>query len=268
MHLPPNLFKRALAAGKTQIGLWQGLANSYSTDLCAGVGYDWLLIDGEHAPNTLTTIMAQLQAMAAYPAAPVVRPAWNNPAKLKQLLDIGVQNFLIPMVQNAEQAQAAVAAVRYPPNGTRGVGTALARAARWGAVTDYLARSDDEICLLCQVETIESLDALDDIAKVEGVSGVFIGPADLAASMGHLTNPGHPEVTAAIEDAICRIKSAGIAPGILQSDISQAKHYIDLGAQFVAVGVDTVLLRRAATELASHFKAHIASDTVKPGAAY
>jgi 4-hydroxy-2-oxoheptanedioate aldolase len=263
-----NPFKRALKNGEAQIGLWQGLANPYTAELCATVGYDWLLIDGEHVPNTIQTTLSQLQAVAAYPVAPVVRPAWNDPVELKRLLDIGAQNLLIPMVQNADQARAAVAAVRYPPNGIRGVGTALARAARWGGVSDYLARSDDEICLLCQVETADALGQLDDIVAVDGVDGVFIGPADLAASMGHIRNPGHPDVRAAITDAIVCIRKAGKAPGILQSDVGVAKQYLELGAQFVAVGVDAVLLRRAATDLLSHFKDDVQKVRVQPGSPY
>ncbi|MGB6103853.1 MAG: 4-hydroxy-2-oxoheptanedioate aldolase [Pusillimonas sp.] len=268
MQHPQNLFKRALAKGETVIGLWQGMASAYTADLCADLGYDWLLIDGEHAPNTVPSVMAQLQALAAHPVAAVVRPAWNDPVELKQLLDVGAQNLLVPMIQNAEQASAAVSAVRYPPRGTRGVGTALARAARWGGVADYLTRSDEEICLLCQVETAEALAHLDQIARVDGVDGVFIGPADLAASMGHLGNPGHAEVKAAIKDAIQRIRAAGKAVGILQADVEQARQYISLGAQFVAVGVDTVLLRRAAQQLLSQFKTGTTIEAPKPGAAY
>lgn len=268
MQHPINDFKRALVQGHTQLGLWQALGNPYSTDLCAGTGYDWLLIDGEHAPNTVTTILAQLQAMAGHTAAPVVRAAWNDPVELKHLLDIGAQNLLIPMVQDADQARAAVSAVHYPPHGSRGVGTALARAARWGAKTDYLARANDEICLLCQTETIDALSNIEDIAGVEGVDGIFIGPADLAASMGHIGNPGHPDVIAAIEDAIPRIRAAGVAAGLLQTDIAQAKHYIQLGAQFVAVAVDTVLLRRAATDVLAHFKDDVKTEVAQPGAAY
>ncbi|MFT0545735.1 4-hydroxy-2-oxoheptanedioate aldolase [Allopusillimonas ginsengisoli] len=268
MKHPINTFKRALQNGEAQIGLWQGLASPYTAELCATVGYDWLLLDCEHVPNTIQTTLAQLQAVAAHQTAPVIRPAWNDPVELKRLLDIGAQNLLVPMVQNAAEARAAVASVHYPPKGIRGVGTALARAARWGGVSDYLARANEEICLLCQVETVDALGALDEILAVDGVDGVFIGPADLAASMGHIQNPGHPDVRAAIKDAILRIRQAGKAPGILQSDITQAKHYLDMGAQFVAVGVDAVLLRRAATDLLSHFKDEINTVDIQSGSAY
>jgi 4-hydroxy-2-oxoheptanedioate aldolase len=254
MNLQANTFKQALAQGKVQLGLWQGLGNAYGADVCADIGYDWLLIDGEHVPNTTSTILAQLQTLAGHPVAAVVRPSWNDPVEIKHLLDIGAQNILVPMVQNAEQARQAVAAVRYPPEGIRGVGTALARAARWGGTADYLKRANQEICLLCQVETAQALSALDDILNVEGVDGVFIGPADLAASMGHLGDAGHADVKAAIDDAVVRIRAAGKAPGILHTNVQQARHYIDLGAQFVAVGVDTVLLRRAAADLLAQFR--------------
>lgn len=268
MKHPVNAFKQALRQGRAQIGLWQGLASPYTADLCAGLGYDWLLLDGEHVPNNVQTLLAQLQAVAAHPVAPVVRPSWNDPVQLKMLLDIGAQNLLIPMVQNAQEAREAVAAVRYPPQGIRGVGTALARAARWGGTQDYLARANEEICVLCQAETAQALANLDDILAVDGVDGVFIGPADLAASMGYLTQPGHPEVRAAIEDAIVRIRKAGKAPGILQSDVATARHYLELGVQFVAVGVDAVLLRRAATDLLAQFRDDVSSAPVQSGAAY
>ncbi len=254
MKLEANGFKQALQQGSQEIGIWLGMCNSTAAEICAFAGYDWCLIDCEHAPNTIETTYSQLQALAAYPIAPVVRPAWNDPVEIKRLLDIGVRNLLVPMVQSAQEARAAVAAVRYPPQGIRGVGTGLARAAGWGATTDYLARANDEICVLCQVETVEALAQLDDILTVEGVDGVFIGPADLAATMGHRGNPGHPEVQAVIEDAMLRIQKTGKAAGILQADVASAKRYLELGAQFVAVGVDVVLLRRAATELLQQFR--------------
>lgn len=268
MKHPVNAFKQALRQGKSQIGLWHGLASPYVADLCAGLGYDWILLDGEHVPNTVQTLLAQLQAVSAHPIAPIVRPSWNDPVQIKLLLDMGAQNLLIPMVQNAEQAKAAVAATRYPPHGIRGVGAALARAARWGATADYVARANQEMCVICQVETREALDNLDEILAVEGVDGIFIGPADLAASMGYLTEPGHPDVLSAIEDAIVRISKAGKAPGILQSNVEAAHHYLSLGALFVAVGVDAVLLRQAATALLGQFKDEVEVPVAQPGAAY
>lgn len=254
MKLQPNAFKLALQKGESQLGIWLGLCNPVSAEICAGIGYDWCLIDCEHAPNSTESTLAQLQAMAPYPIEPVVRPAWNDPVEIKRLLDIGARNFLVPMVQSAAEARAAVAAVRYPPQGIRGVGTGLARAAHWGAITDYLASANDNISVLCQVETVEALAQLDEILAVEGVDGVFIGPADLAASMGHLCNPGHPDVRKTVEDTIVRIRKAGKAPGILQTAALNAPRALELGAQFVAVGIDTLLLRRAATELLRSFK--------------
>jgi len=254
MKLESNGFKQALQQGSTQIGIWLGLAHTTTTEICALAGYDWCLIDCEHAPNTIESTLTQLQVLAAYPIAPVVRPAWNDPVEIKRLLDIGARNLLIPMVQSADEARAAVAAVRYPPGGIRGVGAAVSRVSQWGIIGDYLSQANAGMCVLCQVETAEALAQLDEILAVEGVDGVFIGPADLAASMGHLGNPGHPDVRHLIEDALRRIRQAGKAPGILQGDIASAQHYLKLGAQFVAVGVDAVLLRRAASELLAHFQ--------------
>ena len=190
MQLPANPFKAALRDGRRQIGLWLGLASPYSAELLAGAGFDWLLIDGEHAPNELNDVLLQLQAIAPYPSHPVVRAASNDPVRIKQLLDIGAQTLMLPMVQSAADAAQAVAATRYPPRGIRGVGSALARASRWNRVPDYLTRADSEICVLVQVETRRGLAELDAIATTDGVDGVFIGPADLAADMGH---PGRPE---------------------------------------------------------------------------
>lgn len=248
-----NKFKHALKAGRPQIGLWLGLCSGYSAEILAGTGFDWLLIDSEHAPNDISTILAQLQGIAPYSSQPVVRPAWNDPVIVKQLLDIGAQTLLFPMIQNAAQACEAVRATRYPPAGIRGVGSALARASRWNRIPDYLSRANDEICVLVQVETREALQNLPEIAAVEGVDGVFIGPADLSADMGHLGNPQHPEVQSAIEQAIVQIQSSGKAAGILMTNVDTAKHYLNLGALFVAVGVDTLLLTGAANALAKHF---------------
>ncbi|QEI06000.1 4-hydroxy-2-oxoheptanedioate aldolase [Pigmentiphaga aceris] len=250
-----NRFKQDLLDGKPQIGLWMGLGNAYCAEICAGAGFNWLVIDGEHSPNTLTTVLSQLQAVAAYPdVEPVVRVAWNDSVLLKQVLDVGAKTVLVPMVQSAEEARAAVAAVRYPPNGVRGVGSALARASRWNRIPDYLTRADAQMCLLVQIETPAGLAALDEILAVEGVDGVFIGPADLSASMGYLDQPGHPVVQAAIEDAIKRIRAAGKAPGILYSDKTRAQHYLSLGALFVAVGVDTSVFVAGLDALASSFR--------------
>ncbi len=251
MHNP---FKRALASGEPQIGLWLGLADPYCAEICAGAGFDWLLVDGEHAPNDVRSTLSILQALAAYPVSPVVRPPIGDTHLIKQYLDLGVQTLLIPMVETAEQARALVAATRYPPHGVRGVGSALARASRWNGLPDYVHRANEQICLLVQVESRAGLENLEAILAVEGVDGVFIGPADLSASLGHLGQPGHPEVVQAIEGAIRRIVAAGKAAGILSSEEALSRRYLQLGAIFVAVGVDTTLLARSARTLAAQFK--------------
>ncbi|MHA6908588.1 4-hydroxy-2-oxoheptanedioate aldolase [Ralstonia pseudosolanacearum] len=268
MQLPVNPFKRALAERRPQIGLWLAMAHPYPAEIVAGAGFDWLLIDGEHAPNQLQSTLAQLQAVAPYSAHPIVRPAWNDVVEIKRLLDIGAQTLLIPMVQSAEEARAAVAAMRYPPHGNRGVGSALARASRWNRVDDYVRRADAEMCTLVQVETPRGVEHLDAILAVAGVDGVFIGPADLAASMGHLGEPGHPEVRQTIDSTIRRIVAAGKAAGILSADPAQARHYLSLGATFVAVGSDVTLLARSAEQLARSFAGTGAPVPGQAGAVY
>ncbi|MBH3310095.1 4-hydroxy-2-oxoheptanedioate aldolase [Pseudomonas mosselii] len=254
MDMPINTFKQRLRTGQAQIGLWLGLADPYCAELAANAGFDWLLLDGEHAPNDLRGLLGQLQAVAPYPAQPIVRPVIGDTALIKQLLDIGAQTLLVPMVESAEQARQLVRAMRYPPHGVRGVGSALARASRWNSLPGYLDQADEQMCLLVQVENREGLANLDAICAVEGVDGVFIGPADLSADMGHRGNPGHPEVQAAIDDAIVRIGRAGKAAGILSADEALARRYIELGAAFVAVGVDTTVLMRGLQTLAGKFK--------------
>ncbi|MBD9467003.1 4-hydroxy-2-oxoheptanedioate aldolase [Pseudomonas sp. Pdm06] len=261
MDMPINTFKQRLRSGEAQIGLWLGLADAYCAELAANAGFDWLLIDGEHAPNDLRTLLGQLQAVAPYPGQPVIRPVVGDTALIKQVLDIGVQTLLVPMVESADQARELVRAIHYPPQGVRGVGSALARASRWNSIPGYLNKADEQMCLLVQIESREGLANLDAIAAVEGVDGVFIGPADLSASMGFRGNPGHPQVQAAIEDAIARIRQAGKAAGILSADEKLARRYIELGAAFVAVGVDTTVLMRGLQTLAATFK-----DTPKPAA--
>lgn len=254
MDMPINHFKARLKTGDAQTGLWLGLADPYCAELAAVAGFDWLLVDGEHAPNDLRGMLGQLQAIAPYASQPVIRPVLGDTALIKQLLDIGAQTLLVPMVESAEQARGLVRAIHYPPRGVRGVGSALARASRWNSIPGYLDKADAEMCLLVQIENLEGLAALDDIAAVEGVDGVFIGPADLSASMGHRGNPGHPEVQAAIEDALMRIQKAGKAAGILSADQALARRYIELGARFVAVGVDTTVLMRGLETLVGTFK--------------
>lgn len=254
MDMPINTFKQRLRSGEAQIGLWLGLADAYCAELAANAGFDWLLIDGEHAPNDLRTLLGQLQAVAPYPSQPVIRPVIGDTALIKQVLDIGVQTLLVPMVESADQARELVRAIHYPPHGVRGVGSALARASRWNSIPGYLDKADEQMCLLVQIESREGLANLDAIAAVDGVDGVFIGPADLSASMGFRGNPGHPDVQAAIEAAIARIRQAGKAAGILSADETLARRYLELGAAFVAVGVDTTVLMRGLQTLAATFK--------------
>ncbi|ENT02884.1 4-hydroxy-2-oxoheptanedioate aldolase [Brucella sp. 63/311] len=259
MPAPRNQFKAALKQGRAQIGLWQALANPYTVEICAGAGYDWLLLDGEHAPNDVPLLVSQFQAMTGSASHPVVRPPVGETWIVKQLLDIGAQTLLIPMIESREQAEAMVKAMRYPPHGVRGVGSALARASAFNRIPDYLQTANDEVCLLLQVESRAGLANLDAIATTEGVDGVFIGPADLAADKGHLGKPGAQEVQDAVRDALQRIIGHGKAAGILTGDLSLARHYLDLGATFVAIGNDVTLLANATTRLLADFK------TTEPG---
>jgi len=254
MKTPVNPFKQALKQGRVQIGLWVGLADAYAIEAMAGAGFDWLLIDGEHAPNDLRTVLGQLQAVAPYPTHPIVRPVIGDVPLIKQLLDVGAQTLLIPVVETAEQAAMLVAATRYPPRGIRGVGSALARSSRWNQIGDYLHTADDQMCVLVQVETLKGVSNIAAIAATEGVDGVFFGPADLSASMGLLGQPAHADVQRTIVDGIATVLAAGKAPGVLAPDPTLARRYLDAGALFVAVGVDTTLLTRACRDLAAAYK--------------
>jgi 4-hydroxy-2-oxoheptanedioate aldolase len=253
MDHPRNRFKEALAAGKLQIGLWSSLCSNIAAEILAGCGFDWMLLDTEHSPNEVPGLLSQLQAMATGSAAPVVRPAWNDPVLIKRVLDIGAQSVLLPYVQDADEARRAVAATRYPPAGIRGV-TGSGRASNYGRVPGYLQNADREICVLVQVETRAALDRLEAIAAVDGVDGVFVGPSDLAASLGHIGQPQHPEVQKALEDAARRLKAAGKPSGILTSNDAEVRRYIEWGYTFVAVGTDVGLLTRGGAELVGRFK--------------
>jgi len=264
-----NTFKDQLKACKPQVGLWLSMADPYLAETSATAGFDWLLIDGEHAPNDVRTTLAALQAVAPYRSQPVVRAVNGDVHRIKQLLDIGAQNLLIPMVDTPEQARLVVDATRYPPRGIRGVGSAVGRASRWSARTDYLDVADGEVCLLVQAESIAALQNLSAICDVDGIDGVFIGPADLAASMGHRGKPGHPEVQAAIEGAMKTIVASGKAAGTLTSDPQLARRYLELGCTFVAVGVDILLFANAARRLANDFLGpNAAPVAAKPSAGY
>ena len=254
MDLPKNAFKAALAAGTQQVGLWVSLASPYSTEIVAGSGFDWLLLDGEHSPNDPPLVLPQLQAAAPYPVTCIVRPAWNDKVLIKRYLDIGVQALLVPYVQNADEARAAVAATRHPPRGIRGV-AGVTRATRYGRIPNYAVRSDDEICVLVQVETREGVDNLEAIAKVDGIDGVFIGPADLSAALGFTGQIQHPEAQKAIEDAVKRIVKCGKPAGILATDEASARRYMSWGTTFTAVGLDAMILARESEKLAKLYKA-------------
>jgi 4-hydroxy-2-oxoheptanedioate aldolase len=251
----PTRFKTALSQDRPLVGLWLGMADAYAADLAAQAGFDWLVVDGEHAPNDLRSILAQLQVLESAGAAAVVRPPMGETWLIKQLLDIGAETLLIPMVETADQAEALVRAVRYPPRGVRGMGAALARASRFNTVPGYAAKADDNICLLVQAESRAALDNLDAILAVDGVDGVFIGPADLAADMGFPGQPNTPEVWAAIQDALTRIAGAGKPAGILTFDEGLNRRCIDLGARFVAVGADVTEYTAALRALARRYGA-------------
>lgn len=251
--LPKNRFKKALKEGRQQIGLWNSIPGSLTAEMLATCGYDWIVLDTEHALTDVPDILPMLQAMAPYRTAPVVRPASNDRVLIKRLLDFGAQTLLIPYVQNAFEARAAVEAIRYAPRGVRGV-AGMMRASVFQTVPEYHIRAEEELCLLLQVETAEAVDRIAEIAAVDGVDGLFIGPADLAASMGHVGNAGHPEVVAMVERAIHAIVDAGKPAGILTTDMDLARRCMEWGTTFTAVGIDMVLMAQAARALSARFR--------------
>jgi 2,4-dihydroxyhept-2-ene-1,7-dioic acid aldolase len=258
--LPVNEFKKALREGRPQIGIWSSIPSPIVAEMLGGAGYDWVLLDTEHTPTDVPQMVSLLQAVDAAQPAPgrppiqaVVRPAWNDMVMIKRYLDIGAQSLLLPFVQNPGEAAAAVRSMRYAPEGVRGMGGST-RASNYGRTKDYVQRAKEELCLLVQVETAEALEQLDAIASVDGVDGVFIGPADLSASLGYPGEPFHPEVTRVINDAIRRIRACGKAPGILMVNEARARECLDLGALFVAVALDTLLLRDAADGTIARFR--------------
>lgn len=253
MDLPRNRFKEALKNGRAQIGLWSSLSSSYTVEVIAGAGFDWLLLDMEHSPNDLESLIGQLQAAAPYATHPVVRVPWNDMVAIKRVLDVGAQALLVPYVSTAEEAAAAVSYTRYPPRGIRGV-AGTTRATRFGRIKDYARRAHEEICLLVQVETAQAVDNIEAICAVEGIDGVFIGPADLHASLGYPGEIANPAVKPRIDEAIRRIRAAGSAPGILTPNEADARHWLQCGALFVAVGADVGILARGAEALAAKFK--------------
>ena len=252
MQLPVNAFKKAIATGKPQIGIWSSLCSAISAEVLADAGFDWVLLDSEHSPNELPIVQNQLDALLAGNTEGIVRPAWNDTVLIKRYLDVGARTLLIPYVQNPEEAKRAVAATRYPPLGVRGV-SGCTRANRYGRVKDYFKRVHDELCVLLQVETTSAMKHIEAIAEIDGVDGIFIGPNDLAADMGHLGNWQHPDVWKVMEDAAKRIRKAGKAPGILVGE-ADGQRCIDMGYTFVAVGSDLVMLARGSEALAAKFK--------------
>lgn len=255
MSLRMTLRDRLAAADRALAGIWVCSGSPLVAEICAGSGMDWILIDMEHSPNSLESVTAQLQAVSGYPSTPVVRVPINDWVIIKQVLDTGAQNILVPMVSTAEDAQAAVAAMHYPPRGRRGVGSALARSARWNRVDDYLQNASEHVSLFVQVETAAGVENAAEIAAVDGVDGVFVGPSDLAASMGHLGQQSHPEVIGAVNDTFAAVTAAGRPVGVNAFDPAIAQTYIDAGATFVLVGADVALLARGSDALAAKFAA-------------
>ncbi|MBJ7336492.1 aldolase/citrate lyase family protein [Mycolicibacterium sp.] len=250
-----NRWTQRIGAGQPRFGMWLASGSSYVTEVCAGSGIDWVLLDQEHAPNDLRTTLEQLQVLAGYPDVDVVvRPPVADPVVIKRLLDIGAQNIIVPMIDGPSEASAAVAATRYPPDGIRGVGSALARASRWNRISDYLVTADESVSLTVQVESLAGLERLSEIADVDGVDAVFIGPADLAASMGKLGQPEHPEVVSTIENALAIIVNHGKGAGINAFNESIARRYLRAGASFVLVGADVAILARGAEQLVAKYR--------------
>jgi 4-hydroxy-2-oxoheptanedioate aldolase len=264
MDLHTNTIKRALREGRPQIGLWSTLGSHIAAEVLAGSGFDWVLFDTEHAPNDLTLVHRQLQAMQGSTTSAVVRPAWNDAVLFKRLLDTGVQTLLVPFVQSADEARRAVAATRYPPRGIRGVATTI-RANKYGRVKDYLHHADEEICVVVQIETRQAVEQIEAIAAIDGVDCLFIGPSDLAADLGHLGNNAHPDVRGVITSAIGRVRRTGKAAGILAPIEADARHWIELGCTFVGVGNDTGILARQTEALAARLKSDLGAERVESG---
>lgn len=248
MKLPSNRFLASIRSGQPQIGLWLSLASGYATEAVAGAGFDWLLIDTEHSPNDLSSVLTQLQVLAAHPVTPIVRPDWNDPVLVKRLLDIGAPGLLFPMVQSPEEATRAVAATRYPPHGIRGV-SGCTRANGFARMSDYFSRIEEETAVLVQVETRAAIAQVLEIGRVEGIDGVFFGPADIAADIGLLGKPSDPAVWDVIRPAARKLIEAGIPVGTLVFDPAFARSLVAEGFSFVACGSDAVLLARGADSL-------------------
>jgi 2-dehydro-3-deoxyglucarate aldolase len=252
----PNRFRQSVRNKQRLIGCWASLASPISTEVLGYAGFDWLLLDGEHAPNDLQTLLTQLLALKDSPSAAMVRPAWAEPIILKRLLDLGVYNFLMPFIESAEQARAAVAATRYPPQGIRGIAIAQ-RSNRYGYCPEYFERINENICVLVQIESKLGVEAVDAIARVDGVDGLFIGPSDLSASLGHFGNPKHPDVQRAMQRVVDVARLVDKPVGILSSADEDIQRYLEMGMTCVAVGMDVVLLRNASRQLAERYKPRV-----------
>ena len=261
MKIIQNKFKADLSKDKIQYGIFNGIADSYAAEIAAGAGFDWVLIDGEHAPFDLRKIIHQMQAMSIHETPVFVRPPNGDPVIVKQLLDAGVQNLLIPMVESKQQTELMVRSIQYPPKGIRGVGTALARAAQWNRVENYFHEADEQMCLFVQVESVTGYDALDEILEVENLDGVFIGPADLAASMGLIGQPMHPIVIEKVQAGIKKIRAAGKYAGTLAVKDDVIKKYQEAGTNMMGLGVDLILLAKATAALASKYTNQIQFDS-------
>ncbi len=253
IRMKPTLRDDLAAASRPLIGMWLSTGSPLVAEICAGSGLDWVLIDAEHGPNDLTSTLPQLQALAGYPVTTLVRPPIGDPVLIKQYLEIGAQNLLVPLVDTAEHAADLARAVRYPPQGVRGVGSSLGRSSRWGRIPDYAANAGDAISLYVQIESASAVENAEAILAVEGVDGIFLGPADLAASMGHLGGQAHPDVVAAVERCLGLARAAGKPAGVYASDPALADRYITAGVSFVCVGADVTLLARGTEDLAARF---------------
>ena len=254
MPAPQNAFKAGLASDRVQLGLWLAMGTGYAAEIAATAGFNWLLIDGEHAPNDLLSIDAQLSALSGHDVSPIVRVPHTDPALIKQVLDLGAQTLLCPMVNSADEARAIVSAMRYPPRGIRGVGHMLGRASRFNGIPDYLETVENQLCLIVQAESVTAIENLEEICAVDGVDGVFIGPADLCADMGLLPEITHPKVRAAVRDGLSRIRATGKAAGIIDGNPDLIQEDIDTGANFVALGAYVLLLGEAMRGLVEMWK--------------
>lgn len=260
MQIRQNTFKQNLLKGKKQYGIWNGIADSYAAEICAGAGFDWVCIDGEHAPFDLRTILHNMQAIQSYEVPAIVRVPTADPVLMKQLMDAGAQSILAPMIESADQAELIAKAMVYPPNGIRGVGTALARAAQWNRVNDYFKVANEQMCCIGQIESIKGVEALDEILEVEGLDVCFLGPADLGATMGYLGQPGHPEVVQLVKECIRKIVKAGKVAGFLTGSNPLIQEYTDAGALMIGVGLDTLILAKGTKAMAEAYKTELLNN--------